>query len=98
MLGVRVLKRLRMRHRRPRFSPGLMWTVIPTDDVRVLAGDVEMRVRPKGDVEGVIQTGISVVPLGVNLTEGMFAIGSGSPGEAQHLRGVLVGVGDVEVP
>ena len=98
MLGVRVLKRLRMRHRRPRFPLDLMWTVIPTDDVRVLASDVEMRVRSKGDVEGVIQTRIRFVLLGVDLAEGMFTAGSGLPGEAQHLRGVFVGVGDVEVP
>ena len=57
-----------------------------------------MRVRPEGDVEGVSQTWIGLVLLGVDLAEGMFAVGSGFPGEAQHLRGVLVGVGDVEVP
>src|SRR5829696_8672759 len=58
MLGIRVLQRLRMRHRRPRLPVGPMRTVIPADDVRVLAGDVEMRVRPEGYVEGVSQTGI----------------------------------------
>ena len=57
-----------------------------------------MRVRSEGDVEGVSQTWIRFVLLGVNLAEGMFAVVSGFPGEAQHLRGVLVGVGDVEIP
>src|SRR4051794_30687844 len=98
MLGVRILKRLRVWHRRSRFSLDLMWTVIPTDDVRVLAGNVEMRVRPKGDVEGVIQTRIGLMPLGVDLPEEMLTVGSGLASEAQHLRGVLVGVGDIEVP
>src|SRR5829696_1985393 len=72
MLRIRVLKRLRMRHRRPRFPLGFMRTVIPADNVRVLAGDVEMRVRSEGNVEGVSQTGIGSVPLAVYLAEGMF--------------------------
>ncbi len=57
-----------------------------------------MRVRPEGDVEGVSQTRIGLVLLDVDLAEGMFPVGSEFPGEAQHLRGILVGVGDVEVP
>ncbi len=35
-----------------------------------------MRVRPEGDVEGVSQTRIRFVLLGVDLAEGMFAVGS----------------------
>ena len=35
--------------------------------------------------------------LHVDLAERMFTVGSEFPGEAQHLRGILVGVGDVEV-
>src|SRR5215213_7092995 len=98
MLRIRVLERLRMRHGRPRFSLGRLRTVIPTDDVSVLAGNVEMRVRSEGDVEGVIQTRIGLVPLRVDLADGMFTVGSGFPREAQHLRGALIRIGDVEVP
>ena len=57
-----------------------------------------MRVRPEGDVEGVSQTRIGLVLLCVDLAEGVYTVGPEFPGEAQHLRGVLVGVGDVEVP
>src|SRR5262245_44777423 len=86
-----------MGHGRPWRGLLSLGAEIAANHIGVLAGNIEMAVRAKSDTERMMQSRVVGVSLDVDVAEGVLAIWSGLTREAEHLGGVLVGVGNVEV-
>lgn len=74
------------------------WSRIATDQVRVLTGNEEVAIWTKGDGKWVIETWICFSLLDKDIEKSVLLVFVQFPAELEYLGGIMVRIGDVEIP